>query len=259
MYLLLFLLFIIIVFIIYLYTNEIDDFSNTNYDIINKNIVLITSKIIVSNNNFSYAEKRSIYTSEERYQQTLKTINSVRQMIPNSFIVLVDNSILPEDMITNIKLNTDCFINITDNIELNYNTDVNPIKAYAEISQQLCFYNYFIKKIDITKIKYFFKISGRYFINENFNYLQFDNENNIFKNNVDITNKIYNYTSFYKLNKNILPFYFTNLEKIINEKNIPEPNDLEVIIANMLKDKITLIDNLGLTQIISIYDLINNI
>ena len=57
-----------------------------------KNIVLITSKIIVSRNIFSYISIRSIYSIEERFKQIKETIISIRKNIPDVCIFLIDNS-----------------------------------------------------------------------------------------------------------------------------------------------------------------------
>jgi hypothetical protein len=235
--------------------------NNITINIDKKNIVLMTSKIIVSNEKLIYTEKRSIYSVNERFLQTINTIESIRKYIPNSYIILIDNSQLDDNMIIKLKEKTDHFINVTNNTELNYYTDVNEYKALGEISQQLFVYNIFLKNLDISKINYFFKISGRYFLNENFNYSIFDNQNNIFKKNNEVTDRNYYYTSFYKLNKNILEFYFSKLKEAMDNKEIymNDKSDLEVIIPSLLKDKFTTVDNIGLTQIYSVWNKIDYI
>ena len=47
------------------------------------NLVLITSVIKTPNKPLSYINTRSIYTHEERFEQTKKTIQSIREKIPN--------------------------------------------------------------------------------------------------------------------------------------------------------------------------------
>jgi hypothetical protein len=228
--------------------------KNFPYNYENKNIVLITSKIIISSNKFSYCKSRSIYTNEERLNQTIHTIKSIRQYIPNSYIVLVDNSVFNESVYRYLSNITDYFINITQNTRLNYFTDICIYKALAEISHQLCFYEHFIKKININKIKNLFKISGRYFINETFNYLVYDNNYNIFKTNKKVKDRgEYCYTSFYKLNKTIIPHYFNSL-RTLDEVYVSKLqwNDLEVIIPPIIKNKV-LVENLGITQLISVW------
>lgn len=228
---------------------------------INKNIVLVTSKLVVSNNVYSYTNNRSIYTKQQRFLQTINTIASIRKYIPDSYIVLIDNSTLNKIEYDTIKYKTDYFINITDNNMLNYYTNDHKLKLFGELLQQLCFYDNFFKKIDRNLIKNFFKISGRYFINDNFNFKNYDNDLNIFKKNESVTDRDYYYTSFYKLTPSILAEYFEQLNIILSEENLYNENtvsDFEVVIPSKIKNK-TIITNLGVTQIFSVWNTIDNI
>jgi hypothetical protein len=236
---------------------------NANYDTYyNKNLVLVTSKIIVSEKPFSYIKTRSIYTKEERLTQTINTIETIRKHIPDSYIVLVDNSKFSNLDYETLFFLTDYFINITNDTKLNYYTDEEPIKMFSDLMQQLCFYEQFIKKIDENKIRNFFKITGRYFINDKFNYNNYDNDYTIFKKNLEVLDRDYYYTSFYKINSNKILDYFDILKNIEKEKkkysstNIP--NDFEVILPSKINDKKE-ITNLGITQVIAVWNQINEI
>lgn len=241
-------------------TTNIYSFNDINDKITNKNIVLITSKIYTSKNKYTYTNTRSIYSKNTRFKQTLNTIKSIRKYIKNSFIIIIDNSVFDKYEHETISDITDYFINNTNDNTLNYYTDVFPIKAYAEIAQQISFYNEFLQKIDLTKIKHFFKISGRYLINNTFNYNMYDNNKNIFKKNVDVTDRDYYYTSFYKLSNNILTEYFDKLKILFNVDDKDKTNiDFEVIVPNTIINKLTFIANLGITQYISIANIIDDI
>ena len=237
-----------------------ENLGNTekNINIENKNLVLITSKIFVSNTPYSYSKTRSTYTPEERMKQTLETITSVKIHIPDAFIVLVDNSNFDEssDFYHLIKEKVDIFINSYNNDELKFYTDEYIYKAFADISQQIDFYNKFLKYIEVDKIKNFFKISGRYYINQNFNYSIYNNKKNIFKKNKNVKDRNYYYTCFYKLDKNILHEYFNNLFNLRNNKEKYENHfsDIEVIVPHTIIDKITLVDTLGITQRIAVHN-----
>ena len=155
--------------------------------------MFINSKIIVSDTSFSYVKKRSIYSRQERMTQTINTIKSIRKYIPDAHIVLLDNSvfnILEHNILEQL---TDTFINITDNNVLNYFTDVFQYKAFGEISQQLQFFELFLKK-DYSKTKNFFKITGRYELNEEFDYNQYDNNLNIFRKHLSVKDRDYFFT-----------------------------------------------------------------
>ena len=216
-----------------------------------KNFVLITSKIYVSNHSFSYSNIRSSYTSRERFQQTIETIESIKKYIPNYFIVLFDNSKFIKYEIDALNAMVDKFINISDDETLNYYTDIHETKAFGDISQQIAFYDVFLKNININHIQNFFKVSGRYLINESFNYSNYDNNNNIMKKNEKITNRAYLFTCFYKLDKSILTSYFNQLKIIRENKDSYYNVDCQTIIPSIINN-LTIINNLGITQRIAI-------
>jgi hypothetical protein len=230
--------------------------ENKNINLQNKNVVLITSKIYVSDKKFSYVNNRSVYTVKQRFEQTIETIKSIRINIPNSHIILFDNSIFDNNYKKILENNVDTFINITDDKILNFYTNDYEYKAFSDISQQLSFYNTFFKNVDINSFKNFFKISGRYSINNTFNFNNYDNEHNIFKKNDKVLDRDYYYTCFYKLNTNILNEYFISLQNLIDNKNLYENSysDLEVILPRLFIDRISLVENLGITQRIAILD-----
>jgi hypothetical protein len=222
----------------------------------NKNVILITSKVIVSQKKFNYIDIRSIYSSDERYIQTIETIDSIKKYIPNPYIVLFDNSIFTNEQYIFLRDNVDKFINITNDTFLNFYTDEYEYKAFADISQQLFFYDTFFKYVDIKSVKNFFKISGRYLINEQFNYEKFNNEDIIFKKNTDITDREYYYTCFYKINSGTINEYFSMLQQLFNNKSLYENHfsDIEVILPKIFNNKMTLTDNLGILQRIAVYE-----
>jgi mannosyltransferase OCH1-like enzyme len=235
-----------------------------NYENVNvnhKNIVLITSKIYISTNRFSYTNNRSIYSKEDRFNQTIETIESVKKHIPDAFIVLFDNSIFNQSEYNILNNMCNIFINITNDKTLNYYTNEYMYKAFAEMYQQIMFYDNFLSKIDFSNVNNFFKISGRYMINDMFNYELFNNNKNIFKKKEEVMHKKYYFTSFYKLSKNILVEYFNNLKELFNNKEKYENNysDFEVIVPNSIIDKITLIDHLGITQKIATSNIVDSI
>jgi len=242
------------------FNNNIDNSykieENKNINLQNKNVVLITSKIYVSDKKFSYVNNRSVYTVNQRFEQTIETIKSIRINIPNSHIILFDNSIFDNNYKKILENNVDTFINITDDKTLNFYTNDYEYKAFSDISQQLSFYNTFFKNVDINSFKNFFKISGRYSMNNTFNFNNYDNEHNIFKKNNNVLDRDYYYTCFYKLNSNILNEYFISLQNLIDNKNLYENSysDLEVILPRLFINRISLVENLGITQRIAVFE-----
>lgn len=231
---------------------ELYDIEEIN-NIKNKNIVIITSKIIVSEIQFTYCKKRSIYTKEERFSQTLDTITSVKKYIPDCHIILFDNSKFNSEEYSILKNNVDVFINITDDENLNHNTDVCNNKLVSELSQHISLYENYLKYINFSNNKHYFKITGRYKINDTFNYDNYDNNKNIFK--MKDRNIRYYYTSFFKLDKNHVNYFYNNLKPILNRDYDYLKNfHYEQLIPKIVEDTIEETDNLGITQYISVWD-----
>lgn len=224
---------------------------------IDKNVIFISSKIYTSNAVFTYSETRSIYSPAERFQQTLDTIASIRTFIPNSYIILFDNSdFLPEEF-NKLNVSLDLFINIQTNPIINDYTNVKTTKAFGELAQTYAVLNHIKTNMNYLKIKHFFKISGRYLINETFNYSDYDNNFNIFKRNAAVTDRNYYYTSLYKISGTNFNNY---CDSIIDMYNYSQTNDeyynfdWEVIIAKQLKFNFIEIPNLGITQNIAVWN-----
>ena len=192
--------------------------------------------------------------------QTFNTINSIRKHIPDAYIVLIDNSIFNYFEYYVLNNLVDTFINITNNPTLNYFTDIFEYKAFGEISQTLQFLELFLKQ-DYSKIKNFFKITGRYEINNEFDYHQYNNELNIFKKHLSIKDKEYYFTCFYKLDKSILKEIQNIFINFVNnkEKYMNSYSDLEVIFPNAIIDKIHSVENLGIIENIGVWKKITNI
>jgi hypothetical protein len=99
----------------------------------------------------------SIYDSEQRYEQTLNTIKTIKDHVPNAIIVVVECSI--GDKQYQFEGVTMFYIKFQD-ISDKSTTEARIIKMFLQSD----FYTRLTKNVDIV-----FKISGRYFLNEKFN------------------------------------------------------------------------------------------
>jgi hypothetical protein len=213
------------------------------------NLVLITSIICIPNISLSYISTRSIYSHDERFEQTKKTIETVKQKIPNSKILIVECSNLNEQQNEYFKNNVDYFINIINQHD-KCNNIYSRSKSLGEGTMTIEALDY-IQKNNIL-FDNFYKISGRYWLSENFNYSNFDNSNIIVHNiNNDINNTC---TSLYKLNKiNVIDFY--NF-LISNMKLMFECIGYEVLFAMFLKlpknNKVIHLNKIGVNGYISV-------
>jgi len=233
-----------------------------------ENIIVITSKIIVSSTAYSYTAQRSIYSTDERFMQTLDTINSIRKYFNNKYykIILVDNSRLSEEQKITLKNNVDILLGRDDMEEIDkvdYETDIVINKGFGEAAQ-LNEANKYIKKHNLS-FKNLFKISGRYLLNDNFNYEHFNNNKNnfklaveIIKNNPLINN--YYYTSFFKISYNYFDKYKMSIELLLTNRYIlSECINYEQELPNTIKyfsgaESFQYVNKLGLTQNISVWN-----
>jgi hypothetical protein len=167
------------------------------------NLFLITSVINPSNKPLSYTANRSIYTTEERFEQTLTTIESIRLKVPNAYIYLVDGSIISDHMTNKIKSVVDQYLNLSNNPTAMAEID-HPYKSRGEATEIL----YGLRSIpDNLQYDNLFKISGRYYLDDNFLLENYMNEHNIFQ----LCGDRYA-TTLYKIHKSHLPIYIQVLE-----------------------------------------------
>jgi hypothetical protein len=160
-----------------------------------KNITLITSIIDTPNIPLSYTNTRSVFSKNERFEQTKKTIKTIKEKIPNNKIILVEFSKLSNEEETYFKDNVDYFLNIYE-IDKSYARLIHShSKSMGEGIMTIFALNYIL--LHNIEFDYFYKISGRYWLNEFFNYETYENDLNIL-----LKNKVM-HTFFYKLsNKN---------------------------------------------------------
>lgn len=210
----------------------------------NKNLILITSIINTIHSPLSYTKTRSVFTRYERFDQTKNTILSIRKNIPNSIIILVECTQFSQDENDYFKNNCDHIINlIKDQNSCQYINSA--AKAAGEGTMTKKALEYIIEKN--IKFDNFFKITGRYNINNKFNYNNYNNDLNIFKK----IDHISLHTSLYKIKyhdiRNLLNFINNNFNRMKNAEGYEIIfNDL----ANIIDIEYT--DNLGVTGFVAV-------
>jgi hypothetical protein len=143
-------------------------------------IFFISSVIKTSNNPWHHTDIRSPFTTEERFNQTLYTIESIRNLNDNTKILLVDCSDLDKDMEYTLKNKVDYYIQLYNNDEIRNICMNTKQKGYGEIMETKAAFD-FIKENNI-EFNRLFKISGRYYLNENFSKENYSLETFTFKN-----------------------------------------------------------------------------
>ncbi|MEI7509058.1 MAG: hypothetical protein WCJ62_06295, partial [Flavobacterium sp.] len=143
-----------------------------------KKLVLITSVINTPNTPLSYINSRSIYTKDQRFEQTKKTILTIKEKIPNVEIFIVECSDLNEYEETFFKQNSNYFLNLHC-FEPIRNNVYGISKSLGEGTMTYHALEYIHK----NNINYdnLIKISGRYLLSDNFVFNNFDNESIVIK------------------------------------------------------------------------------
>jgi hypothetical protein len=215
-----------------------------------KNITLITSVIDTPNIPLSYTPTRSVFTKEIRFEQLKKTIATIREKIPDNRIILVECSILSEDERQYLTNAVDYFLNIYDtNDQQLIQRMFTPSKTMGEGTMTIYALQYLLSQ----NIEYdnFFKISGRYWLNDSFSYEFYDNYMTCIRHINGDSNNVY--TCFYKLS------YYESLvwlDYLRNSENeFVNCMGYEFIFSQFLKSlnrKICIINNLGVNGYISV-------
>ena len=212
------------------------------------NLVLITSVICTPNNPLSYTSTRSVFTHDERFAQTKKTIETVKEKIPNSKIFIVECSELNEEQTDYFTKNSDYFLNLFNDAEKCANV-YGTSKALGEGTMTIEAIHYIIQN-DI-QFDNLFKISGRYWLSDNFNYINFDNSDIVIKyidNNHDNV-----FTALYKIPMETVINFKRFLQNKFNE--MTNCIGYEVLFSNFIKTEknlITHIDPIGLDGYVSV-------
>ena len=136
--------------------------------------VLITSAINA---------KFSIYSPEERLAQTLETIKSVRERIPNAVICLTDCSQpgISEEVANKLNsANVDYFIDFSDDDNVKWIHDnitvQDVVKNLTELGVVQGFFNIAQEEGWFKDCDRVFKVSGRYTLTEKFNTKDYEND-----------------------------------------------------------------------------------
>lgn len=190
-------------------------------------LVLITSIIKPPNTPLSYGV-RSVYTCEQRLEQTKLTIQSINEKMIGAKIFIVECSELNEDEVNYFSQNSTYFINLYNDIDLR-NKMHSSSKSLCEGTMTICALNFLIE----NNIQYdnLIKISGRYYLSENFDINNFINNHIVIKY---IDNNINNvFTGLYKIPK----IYVENLNIFLQNSHnkMLEFIGYEVLFAEFIK------------------------
>lgn len=213
---------ILILLVLYYLFDKLEKFDNKK----SINLVMVTSVIHTANKPLTYSSVRSVFTPEDRINQTLNTFKTIREKIPNSFIVLVEGSSLNDTEKNKLVSNVDDFFQCNDIENIN-----SSLKGLGETSMIREFLNGDIfKKISNENIiMTTTKITGRYYLNDNYS---FDNMP-IDKISLKMEGEDWHVTSSYRVGTDLINVYKTELDRVYNmyknhQKNMKENDEISL-------------------------------
>jgi len=139
-----------------------------------KSLFFITSVINTTPAPLSYAQ-RSVFSHQQRFEQTVKTIESIRKHCPEAKIALVECSDIDSEKETTLKSLSDYYYNLyyNDNKEYIQFIRNSPCKALGESCLTIGSIDFLVDNGILDNFDNIFKISGRYFLNDNFKFENF--------------------------------------------------------------------------------------
>jgi hypothetical protein len=175
-------------------------------------LVLITSVINTGTKAWSYIHSRSTYSPEQRFEQTLETISSIRTYLPNAQIFLVECSDISEEYTNVLRSKVNYFLNLYKDTEVRAACLETNKKGFGEAVQT----QYAVEFLLENKIQFerFFKISGRYSLTKDFSSEKYKTDMYTFKKHVRTgNNQIAISTVVFSV-----PFQFMkDFQRVINE------------------------------------------
>ena len=179
------------------------------------NCFIVTSVINIDKSELLFA-KRSLYSCEERFKQTLEGLKSIRLRMPYAYIILAEGSELDHTYSRELCKYVDKYINTCSDKNIT-RTVKSRLKGYGETVQLL---NVLDKiKFENKEFDKIFKISGRYSLNNNYK------TNNFVGNNLAVCNRYipgrganqHPNTVLFCIHKNYISDFKNSLRKMEND------------------------------------------
>lgn len=189
----------------------------------------------------------SVIPIPERYKQTLKTIESIRNKVSDSIVVLAESSPQPvnQEMLESLHSLVDYMLvnsQIPDIVQLGLHGQKSPAEAYSTFVTLDT-----IEKLNLTNVKRIFKLTGRGELTDEFHIEDYNSKNlfakYVFKNRVDswMSKDLQLVdTRIYSLCVSLIPEFKEIMKTIVNH-SLKTGRDLEHCVFELI-DKEKLIE-----------------
>jgi hypothetical protein len=213
-------------------------------------LVLITSVINTGKLAWSYTETRSTYSAEQRYNQSLQTIDSIRKYLPGAKILYVECSDISNDYITSLSSKVEYFVNQYDIAEARAACLETNKKGFGEAIQTKLAIEYIIQN-NLT-FNRFFKISGRYFLTDKFVSDKYRTDVYTFKRRADTGNHVIAIsTVVYSFPMSFLHNFYSCVSAVVDYYKINGPRGYEELLPIICepRNEIEIIGAAGLVAV----------
>jgi hypothetical protein len=210
-----------------------------------KDCIIVTSIVEISDKPLSFTYVRSVYTHQQRFEQTLETIESIRKHLPDTDIILAECSPDSEYM-KELEKRVDIFINTYPNdiIQNGFH------KGLCEAQLML----YIFDRVDFSNYQNIFKMTGRYKLTDRFDRLRWMNESPIACKSNWYSDKENMHTFFYKFTNRELPIITNTFKAMISNTS---PEAIELVMYNALNLNLDIISEIGIEVRWSCYNQIH--
>lgn len=213
--------------------------------------VIIISVVSCTDNALNYTDVRSVFSAEMRLKQTIKTVESVREKIPDADIYWIEGGLWDVHDFVAEKVNNYIYLGGDSRVRRAVDSKH---KGLGEV--ELC-----LKSLDMMKdYDFLFKISGRYYLSEKFEVNKFNYDMLNFKcyaQNGSIPSGVEKYisgsysTRLYGIPQKNYTLYRSALKK--SKVRLRLGHSLEGLLCRyMQRERFYYIDELGVSGIIGI-------
>ena len=214
-------------------------------------IVLITSVIHTGTMPWSYAKDRSVFSPEDRFRQTLETIESIRKFLPDAKILFIECSLLRQDEIQLLQSRVDFFINVYEDEGIRNACLYTKSKGVGEAMKTRFAIDYIVNKgIGFRRL---FKLSGRYSLNSKFEEENFVLEKFTFKKRIDenYPQVVSHFTVLFSTPFHLLGTLYNALNSVIEFYKQNEPIGYEELLPILCEPK-QVIETLGVQGYVAV-------
>jgi len=195
------------------------------------NLVIISSAICTINKPLNYTNTRSYFTHEQRFTQSIQTIESIRNKMTDSYIVLIEGTRIPQHMEDILVKLVDYYYNVSSIGWVN--TCINGLyKGQGETASILSYLQSVHYNDNVNSFKSLSKISGRYKLCDNFNFELIENKVtlHIEYNNPHHHSHIWMSTMFYTVPNLLFSDFLKSIEECFNHEETKKGVAIEHIL-----------------------------